>query len=66
MSKELVAALLESIKNFSLEETFVYLAEYKEGFSTSWSRRPSNYILIANSGAGVQLFTLDGRLFSNV
>ncbi len=68
MSKELVAALVEHSKNLSLEETFVYLtAEYKDKvvFSTSFGQEDQVITaMIANSGAGVQIFTLDtGRLF---
>ncbi|QZK89422.1 phosphoadenylyl-sulfate reductase [Flavobacterium sp. CHNK8] len=68
MSKELVAALAEHTKNLSLEETFVYLAaEYKDKvvFSTSFGQEDQVITaMIANSGAGVQIFTLDtGRLF---
>ncbi len=68
MSKELVAGLVEHTKNLSLEETFVYLAaEYKDKvvFSTSFGQEDQVITaMIANSGAGVQIFTLDtGRLF---
>jgi phosphoadenosine phosphosulfate reductase len=68
MSKELVAALVERTKVLSLEETFVYLAaEYKDKvvFSTSFGQEDQVITaMIANSGAGVQIFTLDtGRLF---
>ncbi|WP_254906641.1 phosphoadenylyl-sulfate reductase [Flavobacterium sp. FPG59] len=68
MSKELVAALVEHSKNLSLEETFVYLAaEYKDKvvFSTSFGQEDQVVTaMIANSGAEIQIFTLDtGRLF---
>ncbi|WP_262711536.1 phosphoadenylyl-sulfate reductase [Flavobacterium tiangeerense] len=68
MSKELVVALVEHTKNLSLEETFVYLAaEYKDKvvFSTSFGQEDQVITaIIADSGADVQIFTLDtGRLF---
>jgi phosphoadenosine phosphosulfate reductase len=68
MSKELVAALVEHTKDLSLEETFVYLAaEYKDKvvFSTSFGQEDQVITaLLAESGAEVQIFTLDtGRLF---
>ena len=68
MSKELVVALVEHTKDLNLEETLVYLtAEYKDKvvFSTSFGQEDQVITaMIANSGAGVQIFTLDtGRLF---
>ena len=68
MSKELVGALVERTKVLSLEETFVYLAtKHKDKviFSTSFGQEDQVITaMIANSGAEIQIFTLDtGRLF---
>ncbi len=68
MSTAIVQALLEKTKDFSIEETFTFLAtEYKDKvvFSTSFGQEDQVITdLIAKSGAAITIFTLDtGRLF---
>ena len=68
MSVAIVHTLIEKTKDFSIEQTFAYLAnEYKDKvvFSTSFGQEDQVITaLIANSDAAIQIFTLDtGRLF---
>ena len=68
MSEALVQSLLEKTKDFSIEETFAFLAnEYtnKVVFSTSFGQEDQVITdLIEKSGAAITIFTLDtGRLF---
>lgn len=68
MSKDIINALLEKTKDFSIEETFVLLsAEYKGKvvFSTSFGQEDQVITdLIDKSNAAITIFTLDtGRLF---
>jgi phosphoadenosine phosphosulfate reductase len=68
MSKDIINALLEKTKDFSIEETFVLLsAEYKDKvvFSTSFGQEDQVITdLIEKSKAAVNIFTLDtGRMF---
>lgn len=68
MSTAIVQELLEKTKNFSIEETLVFLAnEYQEKvvFSTSFGQEDQVITdLINKSNAAVTIFTLDtGRLF---
>jgi phosphoadenosine phosphosulfate reductase len=68
MSTAIVQALLEKTKDFSIEETFAFLAtEYKDKvvFSTSFGQEDQVITdLIAKIGAAITIFTLDtGRLF---
>ena len=63
-----VKTLIEETKDFSIEETFVFLAEeYKDKvvFSTSFGQEDQAITaLIVSSGAAINIFTLDtGRLF---
>ncbi|WP_026715051.1 phosphoadenylyl-sulfate reductase [Flavobacterium daejeonense] len=68
MSEDVVKILTEKTKDFSIEETLVFLAnEYKDKvvFSTSFGQEDQVITdLIEKSGAAVKIFTLDtGRLF---
>jgi len=68
MSISIVQSLLEKTKDFSIEETFVFLAnEYKDKvvFSTSFGQEDQVITdLIEKSKAPIKIFTLDtGRLF---
>jgi len=68
MSEDVVKILTEKTKDFSIEETLVFLAnEYKDEvvFSTSFGQEDQVITdLIEKSGAAVKIFTLDtGRLF---
>jgi len=68
MSTVIVEALLEKTKDFSIEETFAFLAsEYKDQvvFSTSFGQEDQVITsIIAKSEAPITIFTLDtGRLF---
>lgn len=68
MSTVIVEALLEKTKDFSIEETFAFLAsEYKDQvvFSTSFGQEDQVIsAMIAKSEAPITIFTLDtGRLF---
>ncbi|MEL1240812.1 phosphoadenylyl-sulfate reductase [Flavobacterium flavipallidum] len=68
MSEAVVQILLEKTKDFSIEETFAFLAEeYKDKvvFSTSFGQEDQVITdLIEKSGAAIKIFTLDtGRLF---
>ena len=68
MSTVIVEALLEKTKDFSIEETFTFLAsEYKDQvvFSTSFGQEDQIITaIIAKSEAPITIFTLDtGRLF---
>ncbi|MGM8361456.1 phosphoadenylyl-sulfate reductase [Flavobacterium sp. ARAG 55.4] len=68
MSTAIVQALLEKTKDFSIEETFAFLAnEYKDQvvFSTSFGQEDQVITaIIAKSQAPITIFTLDtGRLF---
>ena len=68
MSASIVHTLIEKAKDFSIEETFSFLAnEYKDKvvFSTSFGQEDQVITaLIANSNAAINIFTLDtGRLF---
>ncbi|MFL9831334.1 phosphoadenylyl-sulfate reductase [Flavobacterium sp. ST-87] len=68
MSTAIVQALLEKTKDFSIEETFTFLAnEYKDQvvFSTSFGQEDQVITaIIAKSQAPITIFTLDtGRLF---
>lgn len=68
MSTVIVEALLEKTKDFSIEETFAFLAsEYKDQvvFSTSFGQEDQVITaMIAKSEAPITIFTLDtGRLF---
>ncbi|MFA9189794.1 phosphoadenylyl-sulfate reductase [Flavobacterium sp. FZUC8N2.13] len=68
MSTAIVQTLLEKTKDFSMEETFAFLAsEYKDKvvFSTSFGQEDQVITaIIAKSEAPITIFTLDtGRLF---
>ena len=68
MSTAIVQTLLEKTKDFSIEETFTFLAnEYKDQvvFSTSFGQEDQVITaMIAKSEAPITIFTLDtGRLF---
>ena len=68
MSTAIVQTLLEKTKDFSIEETFSFLAnEYKDQvvFSTSFGQEDQVITaMIAKSEAPITIFTLDtGRLF---
>jgi phosphoadenosine phosphosulfate reductase len=68
MSASIVHTLIEKTKDFSIEETFSFLAnEYKDKvvFSTSFGQEDQVITaLIANSDVAINIFTLDtGRLF---
>ena len=68
MSTVIVEALLEKTKDFSIEETFAFLASvYKDQvvFSTSFGQEDQVITaIIAKSEAPITIFTLDtGRLF---
>lgn len=68
MSTAIVQTLLDKTKDFSIEETFVFLAnEYKDKvvFSTSFGQEDQVITdLIEKSKAAITIFTLDtGRLF---
>lgn len=68
MSEDVVKILTEKTKDFSIEETLVFLAnEYKDEvvFSTSFGQEDQVITdFIEKSGAAVKIFTLDtGRLF---
>ncbi|MFA9186649.1 phosphoadenylyl-sulfate reductase [Flavobacterium sp. FBOR7N2.3] len=68
MSTAIVQTLLEKTKDFSIEETFAFLAnEYKNQvvFSTSFGQEDQVITaIIAKSEAPITIFTLDtGRLF---
>ncbi|AWG21268.1 phosphoadenosine phosphosulfate reductase [Flavobacterium faecale] len=68
MSAVIIQSLLDKTKDFSIEETFVFLSsEYKDKvvFSTSFGQEDQVITdLIEKSGAAVGIFTLDtGRLF---
>ncbi|MCG9794182.1 phosphoadenylyl-sulfate reductase [Flavobacterium algicola] len=68
MSAVIIQSLLDKTKDFSIEETFVFLStEYKDKvvFSTSFGQEDQVITdLIEKSGAAVTIFTLDtGRLF---
>ncbi|HTG67115.1 MAG TPA: phosphoadenylyl-sulfate reductase [Flavobacterium sp.] len=68
MSAAIIDALLEKTKDFSIEETFTFLAEEYKGkvvFSTSFGQEDQVITdLIGKSKAEVNIFTLDtGRLF---
>ncbi|MFB0910383.1 MAG: phosphoadenylyl-sulfate reductase [Flavobacterium sp.] len=68
MSTTTAHTLIEKTKDFSIEETFVFLAnEYKDKvvFSTSFGQEDQVITaLIAKSDAAINIFTLDtGRLF---
>lgn len=68
MSAAVVQTLLEKTKDFSIEETFAFLAEEYKGkavFSTSFGQEDQVITdLIAKSKAEIIIFTLDtGRLF---
>src|SRR3970282_947535 len=68
MSTTIVQTLIEKTKNFSIEETFNFLAnEYKDKvvFSTSFGQEDQVITaLIAKSDSTITIFTLDtGRLF---
>jgi phosphoadenosine phosphosulfate reductase len=68
MSTTTVETLIETTKNFSIEETMAFLAnEYKDKvvFSTSFGQEDQVITaLIANSEVAINIFTLDtGRLF---
>ncbi|OYX86256.1 MAG: phosphoadenosine phosphosulfate reductase [Flavobacteriales bacterium 32-34-25] len=68
MSTAIVQALLEKTKDFSIEETFAFLAsEYKDKvvFSTSFGQEDQVITaIIAKTEAPITIFTLDtGRLF---
>lgn len=68
MNTTTVQTLIEKTKDFSIEETFAFLAnEYKDKvvFSTSFGQEDQVITaLIANSNVAINIFTLDtGRLF---
>jgi phosphoadenosine phosphosulfate reductase len=68
MSTTIVQALIEKTKDFSIEETFIFLAnEYKDKvvFSTSFGQEDQVITaLITTNKTGIKIFTLDtGRLF---
>lgn len=68
MSTVIVEALLEKTKDFSMEETFAFLASEYKGqvvFSTSFGQEDQVITaIIAKSQAPITIFTLDtGRLF---
>lgn len=68
MSAIIVQALIDKTKDFSIEETFAFLAEEYKGkvvFSTSFGQEDQVITaLIANSNTAITIFTLDtGRLF---
>lgn len=68
MKKELIQILLEKTVEFSIEETFAFLAKEYKGkvvFSTSFGQEDQVITdLIEKSGAEIAIFTLDtGRLF---
>jgi phosphoadenosine phosphosulfate reductase len=68
MKKELIQILLEKTVEFSIEETFAFLAKEYKGkvvFSTSFGQEDQVITdLIEKSGAEITIFTLDtGRLF---
>lgn len=68
MSTTIVATLLEKTKDFTIEETFTFLADEYKGkvvFSTSFGQEDQVITdLIEKSKADITIFTLDtGRLF---
>ncbi|WP_366185085.1 phosphoadenylyl-sulfate reductase [Flavobacterium ovatum] len=68
MSATIINTLLDKTKDFSIEETFVFLsAEYKDKvvFSTSFGQEDQVITdLIEKSEAAIKIFTLDtGRMF---
>lgn len=68
MSATIAKELIEKTKDWNIETVFSFLAKEYKGqviFSTSFGQEDQVITaMIANSGAGVQIFTLDtGRLF---
>ena len=68
MNSTAIQSLIEKTKDFSIEETFVFLSQEfndKVVFSTSFGQEDQVIAaLISNSNAGINIFTLDtGRLF---
>jgi phosphoadenosine phosphosulfate reductase len=68
MGTSIIQTLIEKTKDFSIDETFIFLGnEYKDKvvFSTSFGQEDQVITaLIANNNAAINIFTLDtGRLF---